>query len=134
MTDAKRTLKDAVIFGWTLMIIGTLCFEIIPGPMLRVFSRDAKVIEIGVNAFHIIGMSFILLVTSLTFPVYFQAIGQSVKSSLLTVLRTVVLFVPLGWLFSKLGLKYFWCTFPVTEFITTAAGVIMLKRFRGNYE
>lgn len=130
----KKTLKDAVIFGWTLMIIGTLCFEIIPGPMLRVFSRDAKVIEIGVNAFHIIGMSFILLVTSLTFPVYFQAIGQSVKSSLLTVLRTVVLFVPLGWLFSKLGLKYFWCTFPVTEFITTAAGLIMLKRFRGNYE
>lgn len=116
------------------MIIGILCFEIIPGPMLRVFSRDAKVIEIGVNAFHIIGMSFILLVTSLTFPVYFQAIGQSVKSSLLTVLRTVVLFVPLGWLFSKLGLKYFWCTFPVTEFITTAAGLIMLKRFRGNYE
>ena len=50
------------------MIIGTLCFEIIPGPMLSVFSRDAKVIEIGVNAFHIIGMSFILLVTSLTFP------------------------------------------------------------------
>lgn len=130
----KKTLKDAVIFGWTLMIIGTLCFEIIPGPMLSVFSRDAKVIEIGVNAFHIIGMSFILLVTSLTFPVYFQAIGQSVKSSLLTVLRTVVLFVPLGWLFSKLGLKYFWCTFPVTEFITTAAGLIMLKRFRGNYE
>lgn len=130
----KKTLKDAVIFGWTLMIIGILCFEIIPGPMLRVFSRDTKVIEIGVNAFHIIGMSFILLVTSLTFPVYFQAIGQSVKSSLLTVLRTVVLFVPLGWLFSKLGLKYFWCTFPVTEFITTAAGLIMLKRFRGNYE
>lgn len=80
----KKTLKDSVFFGWTLMIIGTLCFEIIPGPMLSVFSSDAKVIEIGVNAFHIIGISFIPLVTSLTFPVYFQAIGQSVKSSLLT--------------------------------------------------
>lgn len=75
----QKTLKDAVIFGWTLMIIGTLCFEIIPGPMLSVFSRDAKVIEIGVNAFHIIGMSFILLVTSLTFPVYFRQSDSLLK-------------------------------------------------------
>ena len=42
-------------------------------------------------------------VTSLIFPVFFQAVGAAVKSSLLTVVRTVVLFVPLGYLFSRLG-------------------------------
>ena len=39
---------------------------------------------------------FIPLVTSLIFPVFFQAIGYSLKSSALTILRTIVLFVPLG--------------------------------------
>jgi len=40
------------------------------------------------------GISFIPMVTSLIFPVFFQAVGSSMKSSFLTVIRAVVLFVP----------------------------------------
>ena len=49
-------------------------------------------------------------------------IGSAVKSSILTVVRTMVLFVPLGYLFSRFGLQYFWLTFPVTEVLTTLVG------------
>lgn len=128
----KKTLYDAIIFGWILMSTGVLCFELIPAEMLSVFSRDPLVISIGINAFHIIGISFIPLVSSLTFPVYFQAIGSFVKSSALTVLRTVVLFVPLAYIFSRAGLDYFWLTFPVTDTITSITGYVMLKRQRIN--
>ena len=102
-----------------LMVVGTVCFVTIPGPMLRVFSQDIRVIEIGRVGFHFVGMSFLPLVTSLTFP----AVGSSLKSSLLTVIRTEVLFVPLGYLFSRFGLNWFWLTFPVTELVTTAVGL-----------
>ena len=64
------------------------------------------------------------MVTSLMFPVVFQALGFAFKSSFLTVFRTVILFVPLGYLFSRFGLKYFWLTFPITESLTTLAGYI----------
>lgn len=127
-TRCKKTLIDALIFGMALMFLGTLCFEFLPGQMLGVFSKDADVVKIGTNAFHIIGVSFIPLVSSLTFPVFFQAIGGFIRSSALTVLRTVVLFVPLGFLFSRFGLEYFWLTFPVTEVITTTTGFIMYKK------
>ena len=60
---------------------------------------------------------------------FFQAVGSSLKSSLLTVIRTVVLFVPLGYLFSRFGLDWFWLTYPVTEVITTAVGVIFYVKF-----
>lgn len=95
-----------------LMFIGTLVFNLIPGQMLRVFTSDPQVIAIGTVGFHFVGISFIPMVTSLIFPVFFQAVGAAVKSSLLTVVRTVVLFVPLGYLFSRLGLNDFWFTFP----------------------
>ncbi len=55
------------------------CFLTIPGPMLRVFTKDAEVIRIGTHGFHIIGISFIPMVTSIIFPVFFQAVGSSVK-------------------------------------------------------
>lgn len=73
------------------------------------------------------------LVTSLIFPVFFQAVGSSGESALLTIIRTVVLFVPLGWLFSRIGLAEFWITFPVTEVITSTVGYLFYRRFRAKY-
>ena len=72
------------------------------------------------------------MVTSLIFPVFFQAVGQSFKSSMLTVVRTVFLFVPLGWMFSRLGLNWFWMTYPVTEIITTTVGFLFYRHFLRN--
>lgn len=109
--------------------LGVLCFELIPGQMLHVFSHDAEVIRIGKVAFRIIAASFIPLVTSLTFPVFFQAVGKAFTSSVLTVVRTVFLFVPLGYAFSRIGLNFFWLTFPVTDIITSIAGFLLYRRF-----
>ena len=125
----RETLSDAIRFGLILMAAGTLCFVSIPAPMLRVFTSDARVIEIGQVGFRFIGISFLPMVTSLIFPVFFQAVGASMKSSLLTIVRTVVLFVPLGFVFSRLGLNWFWLTFPATELVTSCIGVILYRRF-----
>lgn len=125
----KKTLKVAIIFGIALMMIGVVLFETIPGPMLHVFSHDPKVISIGEVAFRFIGISFIPLVSSLTFPVFFQALGHAVKSSILTIIRTVFLFIPLAYLFSRFGLNYFWLTFPVMDSITTLAGYLFYRQF-----
>ena len=125
----KKTLSTAIGFGWGLMIWGTLCFVAIPEQMLRVFSSDELVVEIGRIGFRFVGVSFIPMVTSLIFPVFFQAVGYSLKSSLLTIIRTVVLFVPLGFLFSRFGLNWFWMTYPVTEVITSIVGVVYYRQF-----
>ena len=89
----KNTLNTAILFGMALMAIGTLCFEVMPAQLIRAFTSDAEVIRIGTFGLRIIGVSFIPMVTSLIFPVFFQAIGATIKSSVLTVVRTVVLFV-----------------------------------------
>lgn len=125
----KKTLWASVIFGRVLMAMGTLCFVSIQEQMLRVFSSDELVISIGKVGFRFVGVSFLPQVTSLIFPVFFQAVGKSVKSSLLTVVRTVLCFVPLGYLFSRLGLNWFWLTFPITEVITTVVGVLFYRQF-----
>lgn len=125
----KKILTTAIVFGLAFMALGTLCFVFIPGPMLRVFTFDSLVIEIGSIGFRIIGISFFPLVTSLIFPVFFQAVGYSLKSSALTVIRTVLLFVPLGYIFSRFGLNWFWLTFPVTETITSIFGLVFYKGF-----
>lgn len=125
----KKTLSTAVLFGLVLMAFGTLCYLSVPSQMLRVFTKDAKVIEIGRIGFRFVGISFLPMVTSLIFPVFFQAVGSSLKSSALTVIRTVILFVPLGYVFSRFGLNRFWLTFPVTETLTSTVGIVFYRQF-----
>ena len=124
------TMKVSFFSGLLLMGLGTCCFEWIPSFMLSFFSKDAQVIQIGTIGFRIIGISFLPMVTSLLFPVFFQAIGKALKSSILTIVRTVVLFVPLGYVFSKFGLNYFWLTFPVTEMLTSLLGFYYYQSFK----
>lgn len=125
----KKTLSASIIFGMSLMALGTLCFVCIPSQMLRVFTSDELVIAIGRVGFRFVGISFLPMVTSLIFPVFFQAVGSSLKSSLLTVIRTVVLFIPLAYLFSRFGLNWFWLTYPVTEVITSLTGAYFYRQF-----
>lgn len=125
----KKTLSASIVFGISLMALGTLCFVCIPSQMLRVFTSDELVIAIGRVGFRFVGISFLPMVTSLIFPVFFQAVGSSLKSSLLTVIRTVVLFVPLAYLFSRFGLNWFWLTYPVTEVITSLTGAYFYRQF-----
>ena len=125
----KKTLSTAILFGLLLMAVGTACFLLIPTQMLGVFTKDPLVIEIGRVGFRLIGISFLPMVTSLIFPVFFQAVGVGLKSSALTVIRTVVLFVPLGYLFSQLGLDWFWLTFVVTEVLTSIVGMLFYRQF-----
>lgn len=128
----RETLLTSVLFGLALMAVGTMCFILIPAQMLRVFTKDNLVIEIGRVGFRFVGVSFIPMVTSMIFPVFFQAVGSSLKSSALTVIRTVVLFVPLGYIFSRFGLTWFWLAFPVTETLTSAAGAVFYRQFLRN--
>lgn len=125
----RETLRSSILFGLSLMFFGALCFNLFPEAMLRFFSSDEEVVRIGMTAFRIIGWSFLPLVTSLTYPVLFQAVGQPLKSAALTVLRTVVLFVPLGYLFSLIGLDYFWLTYPVTDGLTSIVGFCLGHAF-----
>lgn len=125
----KKTLSASILFGLGLMALGTLCFLSVPTQMLQVFTKDAQVIEIGRIGFRFVGVSFLPMVTSLIFPVFFQAVGSSLKSSALTVIRTVVLFVPLGYIFSRLGLNWFWMTFPITEILTSSVGGVFYHQF-----
>lgn len=125
----KKTLSASIVFGMSLMALGTLCFVCIPSQMLRIFTSDELVIAIGQVGFRFVGISFLPMVTSLIFPVFFQAVGSSLKSSLLTVIRTVVLFVPLAYLFSRFGLNWFWLTYPVTEVITSLTGAYFYRQF-----
>ena len=121
----QQIVKDSILVAMIFMLVGVACFELIPEPLLRIFTSDAQVLEIGAHAFHIIGISFVPAVLSLIFPVFFQAIGAALPSVLLSLTRQIFCLIPVFWLFSRIGLGYAWFAFPVAETVTGTLGLAL---------
>lgn len=82
-----------------------------------ILADSSSILNIGTLALRIISISFIPASFSMMFTVYFQGINQGKRSVFITVLRQIILLVPLAWLFHFAGLNYVRLTFPVTEII-----------------
>lgn len=121
----REIMRVAFLISSAFMLVGTLCFWLIPGPMIGLFSRDAQVLAIGVHAFRLIGLSFLPAVLSLLFPVFFQAIGMGRPSVLLSLTRQIFCLIPIFWLLSLLGLSWTWLAFPLSECITDIPGILL---------
>lgn len=111
------------------MLIGTLCFEFIPTLLLKIFSDSEKVAEIGSVAFRIIGISFVPATFSLMLPIFFQAVGKGLQSTVLTLMRQIMCLIPIFYLMSLIGLNYTWIAFPAAEIITGTTGIILYLKF-----
>lgn len=118
--DIKRvndTLRYSILISCGVMALGTFIFMAFPKELISIFAGSTPILNIGTLALRIISVSFLPASFAMMFTVYFQGIDKGKCSVFITVLRQIILLVPLAWLFHFAGLNYVWLTFPVTESI-----------------
>lgn len=123
----KDTLKYSTLFSCSMMLAATVIFLSIPEQLLSIFSNSASILRIGQNALRIISGSFIPAGLVMMFTVYFQGINCGRISIFITILRQILLLVPLAWIFHYAGLYFVWFTFMVTEII---AAFVCLRLYK----
>lgn len=123
----RETLRWAVGISEAVMAAATAVFLLAPQALLRIFSASPSILETGVPALRIICLSFLPAGVAMMLTVFFQGTGQSGQSLFVTVLRQVVLLVPLAWAFHFAGLTYVWLTFPVTEVLSVLCALVFYR-------
>lgn len=124
----KDTLKYSTITSCIIMALATIVFILFPQQLLSIFSDSKQIMQIGCPALRVISGSFIPAGLVMMFTVYYQGVNKGKASLFITVLRQVVLLVPLAWIFHFLGLNYVWYTFMVTEIIATIVSLALYQR------
>lgn len=129
--DNKRvndTLRYSILISCGVMALGTFIFMAFPKELILIFAGSTPVLNIGTPALRIISVSFLPASLAMMFTVYFQGIEKGKCSVFITVLRQIILLVPLAWLFHFAGLSYVWLTFPVTEVIAMCCGFFLYRK------
>jgi len=120
-------LKIGSVIAILIMLFGTILFMSIPDKLLMIFNASEQMLEIGVKALRTISLCFVPAAIGIMFSTLFQAIGQGHKSLYISILRQLVIILPVAYLLSKIGLYYVWYSFPIAEVFSLMVSVIFLS-------
>lgn len=119
-------LKIGIVFALIIMGIGTAIFMAIPDKLLMIFDATPEMLDIGTLALRLLSLCFIPAAIGIIASTMFQAIGMGTQSLLISVLRQLVVLLPLAYLFSTIGLDYVWLAFPLAEFTALIIALIFV--------
>ncbi len=111
------TLWYSLIISTITLVAGSLIFLLFTQQIFMLFSASEGLLLTGIPALRIISTSFPFFSLTIFMPTLFQSTGYLRYNIMITILREVILLVPLAWLLSKFGLIYTWLTFPLSEII-----------------
>lgn len=138
MRDKKRIndgIRYGLLFTVVLMVFGLMITESFPTQLATVFNAgDSR--EYFIQAMRIVSLSFIFAGINISLQAIFQALDGGIQSLVISLLRQLVLILPLAMMFGNIVKKgqaeisLIWWAFLITEFITFIVGMMLLKQIK----
>ena len=128
-----RTIRLSVTYAVCIMLIGLLLFQVIPHVFLGMFMAEGEtsgdMLTIGVPALRTISLSFLFAGACVVSSSVFQALGHGVLSLVVSVVRQLVVLLPVAFILSRVGeLSLVWWAFPIAELFAVSLCILFLRR------
>lgn len=128
MERIREGIRFALWMSCVIMAIGTVVFQLLPTQLLYLFDAKEAMLSIGIPALRTISVSFVFAGISMVLCSVFQALGSPNHSLLVTLLRQMVILLPLAYGFSSaFGLDMCWWSFPITEVLCALLSLYLLR-------
>ena len=122
-----KTIKLSLITAFCLTFIGFLSFELIPQVLLGMFNASKDMLAIGIPALRIIGVHYLIAWFCIISGTIFQALGKAVYSMIVSILRQLVVLIPVAYILSRIGgMHVVWWCFPIAEMASRVVSFVFL--------
>ncbi len=130
----KKTIQYSVYAAIAIMICGALIFQSIPDKLLMLFDASDEMLRVGVPALRIISLGFPLAGFGIGAGAVFQALGFSVYSMIISLIRQLVVLIPCAYLIGMLtgDVTGVWWAFVVAEVVSLTVSALYLRRVNRN--
>ena len=121
-------IRFALVIAGGVMVAGMVIFLVFPHALLSLFDAEGAVLTDGVRALRLLSLSFITSGLSIVLGSAFQALGASSFSLALTLMRQIVVLLPLSLLFGVLwGGQAIWWSSAVSEGVCFLAALAFYR-------
>ncbi len=127
-----KTLKIAVGAALVLMTGGFLVFQFAPDLLLGLFNPSENFLEIGRGCLRTISFSFPVAAVCISLGASFQALGNGIYSTIVSLGRQMFVLLPVAYLMSLTGnVNMVWLAYPIAEVVSgTLTAFFFLRIYR----
>lgn len=130
----KETIKLGIRYATIIMVIGFIIFQAFPEFLLGLFNASPQMIALGKPALRIISIHFLVAGGSIVLGSTFQAFGLGKSSLVISMVRQLVLLLPIAYLMSLTGnINNIWWAFLISEFAALLMGIRYMKIVNKHY-
>lgn len=124
-----QTVKMSIVIATGIMLFGFAIFQIFPSQLLKMFNATDDMLTIGTYALRIISISFIFAGFCIILLSVFQALGHGMLSLIVSLIRQLVVILPVAFILAKLGgLHAVWYAFPIADIFSVTFSIIFLRK------
>ena len=124
-----RTLKLACGAALGIMLAGLAAFQMLPDLLLGMFNPSQEFLTIGRSALRTISLCFPFAAVCIALGASFQALGNGIYSTVISLCRQLVVLLPTAYLLSLAGnVNLVWWAFPIAELMSMAMTAFFFAR------
>lgn len=129
---AKKTFKISLIVSTTFFVIGALAIQIFPHVLVGMFNKDAQLMSITINGLKKYALAIPIIGISIVGTNYIQSTGRAKLAMVLSLLRQVILLIPMILILPKfIGLDGVWFAQPTADTIASViTAIVIFKELR----
>ena len=129
---AKKTLIITLVASTVVFILGSLFVQITPQILVGMFNKDAQLMSITVNGLRKYLFALPIIGVSIVGTNYIQSTGNAKMAMLLSLLRQVIVLIPMVLILPKFfDLNGVWFAQPTADIISSViTGIVLFKEIR----
>lgn len=122
-----KTIRLCCLTAFCVMVTGFLAFQLIPNVILNIFDPSPDFMEIGCRALRTISFSFPLAAFGVVLGSVFQAMGNGLYTTVVSLTRQLVVLLPVAYLLSlSRNLDAVWLAFPISELFSVLVTAVFM--------
>lgn len=129
-----QSMRIGMIISESVMIVGFLIMQLCPRMLLSLFSEGDNLIaltNVGIPALRTISFGFFFAGIAIIIIGMFQALGNGVYSMIVSLIRQLLVLLPVAYLLSLSGnVDFIWWSFPIAEAAGLTVCLIMFFRMK----
>ena len=133
--DEKRVneaIKYGMIYTLIIMAIGMVILQLFAKQLIGIFALSEQTQILCIKAIRIVTLGYLFVGANVAYQGIFQALGCGVRSLIVSLIRLIVVTLPLAWVLTKLqnAQNIVWISFPIAEACAFIIAIIFMKQIR----
>ena len=130
---SRKRVKEGIRYGIgytaALMLLGMLILQLFAKPVCGIFSLSGETQALCIWAIRAVTPGYVLAGVNIAYQGIFQALGCGVRSLIVSLVRLIVVTLPLAWLFTAFDSaeKLIWLAFPIAEAVALVVALLLMR-------